>query len=129
MADKEKTSSAIICNAPNSDENENMIALLALGAITALNANAITAEYACSRLFRPANWKMLTRLGDGELSELFENYSELEDIEQLIPDALDDALDDAHKKLVKFIKAHTLDSCHDISDPNFLHLTESKTEV
>lgn len=71
------------------NELENLILILNLGIVTALESGIISIEDSEKMLYRPKFVKMLERLSiNKEILDLIEQGCELEDIESLIPEYL-----------------------------------------
>ncbi|WP_239576430.1 DUF3969 family protein [Archangium primigenium] len=88
--------------ARGADDAQMLITIAALGMCRALTSGTLNSEYACQRLFGPA---LLTRLNQmnacDELRLAIHMATELEDVANLVPDKLANALADIEGELMK----------------------------
>jgi len=90
-----------------------MSALLALGMICAVKSNAVSADYACAKLFRPSFLGRLRRLGvDEEFCESLAEALELDDVASLVESALPSLLERLTEILTQYL-ASTEQARHD----------------
>jgi hypothetical protein len=85
---------------------QRLVAVLALGMCRALSQKALSTSYACHRLFGPALTSLIKQTDGGpELLEALNLASELEAVEELVPNALQTSLDDIDARLVAFLRS------------------------
>ncbi|NPD21919.1 DUF3969 family protein [Corallococcus exiguus] len=93
-------------HATEPEDVQRLVAITALGMCRALREGAVPPAYACNRLFGPA---LLTRLEamevHPELRHAIHLATELEDVGQLVPEALSRSLAEIEDKLLKLLAA------------------------
>ncbi|MCY1040525.1 DUF3969 family protein [Corallococcus sp. bb12-1] len=86
------------------EEVQRFVAITALGMCRAILQGAVSPAYACSRLFGPA---LLTRLEamevHPELRHAIHLATELEDVDQLVPEALTRSIAEIEDRLLKLL--------------------------
>ena len=86
------------------EEVERFISILCFGIIEAVKKKTMTFEEAGYYFLRPYSAKILKRKGvNNKLVELINLMCELEDVERLIPNKLEEAIDDVEKQLADFM--------------------------
>ncbi|MGK4000050.1 DUF3969 family protein [Sorangium sp. So ce1024] len=87
-------------------EIQRLVAVLALGMCRAVSSGAVSADYACHRLFGPA---LISRAHEAgatrDFVEVLNLASELEAVEQLAPDAFQASLADIEARLLDVLRA------------------------
>ncbi|RYZ17515.1 MAG: DUF3969 family protein [Myxococcaceae bacterium] len=95
---------AMTLQATGPEEVQRFVAVTALGMCRALLQGAVSPAYACSRLFGPA---LLTRLEamevHPELRHAIHLATELEDVDQLVPEALARSITEIEDRLLKML--------------------------
>jgi len=104
MANESKGTNATFI-ARGDEDIQRLVAVLALGMCRAVSAGAVSAAYACHRLFGPAVISRVHEAGAApELLEILNLASELEAVERLAPDAFQASLDDVDARLVNILR-------------------------
>jgi hypothetical protein len=87
-------------------DTQRLIAVLALGMCRAVSAGAVSAAYACHRLFGPAVISRAREAGaTSGFLEALNLASELEAVERIAPHAFRASLDDVEARLLNILRA------------------------
>lgn len=88
------------------DDVQRLVAVLALGMCRAMATGALSATYACHRLFGPAAISRVQKAGaTKEFLEVLNLASELEAVERLAPEAFQASLSNVEARLVDILRA------------------------
>lgn len=90
--------------AAEKNEQLRMVALLSLGMIEGILNGVVSAAEASRRLFMPLVADIVEKNGSDELADLFIEFSQLEDLEELLPDKLQSVLIKSKNKIICFLE-------------------------
>jgi len=91
--------------ASNIDDQSRLVAVLACGVCEAVLAGALPLEHATITLFNPYTLAQLEKASaDPRAIELVHLGSELEDVRELVPDALERSLRDIYEKALLLLR-------------------------
>lgn len=94
----------LLLSAKGVEEIQTLVAIVSLGLCRALASGVIGPTYACARLFGPALLTRMESLGSlAELREAVHLATELEDVSELVPHALQESIQEIEAKLVSAI--------------------------
>ncbi|ELR99522.1 DUF3969 family protein [Gloeocapsa sp. PCC 73106] len=107
----ETSVSKIIIKLDDKKEIERLISILNLGICTGLKQRSLTISEAESYLYSPYTMEQLKKIGIAqELIDLIHLGTELEDLESLLPEKLNDGIEEIQAKTIEFMKTNSSDS-------------------